>query len=376
MWMMIFFVLPFMGLGYVLWHIWQVLPLNNAWRWTIVGACIALFLSMFLVFSGAIEKMPLNIASVTYEIGTSGIFILLYLVMLFLLLDLGRLIHLFPKAWLFSNGYTSIGILAVMLTIFGYGNIHYYNKVKETIDIKTNKDISLTDDSLKSVSSKSHPIKIVLMSDLHLGYHNRKAEFKKWVDRVNAEKPDLILIGGDIIDISVRPLLEENMAEEFHRLKAPIYACLGNHEYYSGELKAQQFYKDAGIHLLRDSVTRIGNLCIIGRDDRTNLRRKSIADLIGNVNRNREFTILLDHQPYHLEEAEQNGIDFQFSGHTHHGQVWPISWITDAIYEDAFGPLQKGNTRYYVSSGMGIWGGKFRIGTRSEYVTLTISPRN
>ena len=369
MWMMIFFVLPFLGLGYTLWHIWQVLPFHNVWRWTIVAVCFVLFLSMFLVFSGAIEKMPLNLASIVYEIGTSGIFILLYLVILFLVLDLGRLVHLIPKSWLFSNGYTSIGIFAVMLAIFGYGNIHYYNKVREAIDIKTD---------------KVKPIKIVMMSDLHLGYHNRKAEFRRWVDMVNAEQPDLILIGGDIIDISVRPLLEENVAEEFHRLKAPIYACLGNHEYYSGEPKAQQFYKDAGIHLLRDSVARIGNLCIIGRDDRTNLHRKSIAEIIAKANdeqasaqgmridSKKDFTILLNHQPYHLEEAEQNSIDFQFSGHTHHGQVWPISRITDAIYEDAFGPLQKGNTRYYVSSGMGIWGGKFRIGTRSEYVVLTI----
>ena len=86
-----------------------------------------------------------------------------------------------------------------------------------------------------------------------------------------------------------------------------------------------------------------------------------------------DFTLLLDHQPYHLEEAERCGIDFQFSGHTHHGQVWPASWVTDALYEDAFGSLRKGGTRYYVSSGMGIWGGKFRIGTRSEYVVLTLT---
>jgi predicted MPP superfamily phosphohydrolase len=84
------------------------------------------------------------------------------------------------------------------------------------------------------------------------------------------------------------------------------------------------------------------------------------------------FTILMDHQPYKLEEAEQAGIDFQLSGHTHHGQVWPISWITDAIYECAFGQHQRGNTHYYVSSGIGIWGGKYRIGTCSEYVVATI----
>ena len=67
-----------------------------------------------------------------------------------------------------------------------------------------------------------------------------------------------------------------------------------------------------------------------------------------------KYTILLDHQPYHLEDAERYGVDFQFSGHTHYGQVWPISWIEDRMYEDAFGSLQKGNTHYYVSSGIGI----------------------
>lgn len=59
--------------------------------------------------------------------------------------------------------------------------------------------------------------------------------------------------------------------------------------------------------------------------------------------------------------------------HAHHGQVWPASWITDALYEKAYGGLKKGNTLYYVSSGIGIWGGKFRIGTQSEYVVLTVS---
>jgi len=96
-----------------------------------------------------------------------------------------------------------------------------------------------------------------------------------------------------------------------------------------------------------------------------------LTDLLQGVDRSK-YLIVLDHQPYHLDEAERNGIDFQLSGHTHHGQVWPISWITEAVYECAFGDYQRGNTRYYVSSGMGIWGGKFRIGTRSEYVVATI----
>lgn len=85
-----------------------------------------------------------------------------------------------------------------------------------------------------------------------------------------------------------------------------------------------------------------------------------------------KYMILLDHQPYHLEQAERWGIDCQFSGHTHYGQVWPINWVTDMVYENAFGPYQRGKTQYYVSSGLGIWGGKFRIGTQSEYVVAEI----
>ena len=65
-------------------------------------------------------------------------------------------------------------------------------------------------------------------------------------------------------------------------------------------------------------------------------------------------------------------MDFELAGHTHHGQVWPLNWVTDAIYEKAYGSMTKGRTHYYISSGIGIWGGKFRIGTQSEYVVATV----
>ena len=84
------------------------------------------------------------------------------------------------------------------------------------------------------------------------------------------------------------------------------------------------------------------------------------------------YTIVLDHQPYHLDRSAKAGVDFQFSGHTHYGQVWPISWITKAIYECSYGSYQLDSTHFYISSGIGIWGGKFRIGTQSEYVVLTL----
>lgn len=247
--------------------------------------------------------------------------------------------------------------MAFIFIVFLYGNLHYKHKHREEITLFSEKVTS--------------PTRIVMISDLHLGYHNRRAELHRWVDMINAEKPHVVLIAGDIIDGSIRPLREERMDEEFHRIKASVFACLGNHEYYSGEPEALQFYKDAGIELLQDSVVELADLCIIGRDDRTNKHRKSLGALMKQAHPS-DFCILLDHQPYYLEQAEKHHIDFQFSGHTHHGQVWPISWITESIYECAYGAYKKGETNYYISSGLGIWGGKFRIGTCSEYVVMTI----
>ena len=371
LWALVFFLLPVLGCAYVGWHVWRILPLANVWKSVVVvlmAACFALFVLNFVI---GLDRVPLPLARVMYDVGNSSLIILLYLFMLFMALDVVALVLHFVRPsggnFLRDSLPGTLCVLGFMVALFTYANIHYYNKVRVPMEIDTKGKVT-------------RPLKLVLMSDLHLGYHNGRQEFAKWVDKINAEQPDLVLIGGDIIDISVRPLIEEGVAEEFRRLKAPVYACLGNHEYYSGEPRAQQFYRDAGIHLLRDSVVTLpdyGNLTIIGRDDRTNAGRKSVAELMKECQDPQPpilggYQLLLDHQPYHLERTAKAGIDFQFSGHTHYGQVWPISWIEDAIYECAYGELTKSNTRFYVSSGIGIWGAKFRIGTQSEYVVLTL----
>lgn len=371
LWALVFFLLPVLGCAYVGWHVWRILPLVNVWKSVVVvlmAACFALFVLNFVI---GLDRVPLPLARVMYDVGNSSLMILLYLFMLFLALDVVALVLHFVRPsggnFLRDSLPGTLCVLGFMVALFTYANIHYHHKVRVPMEIDTNGRVT-------------RPLKFVLMSDLHLGYHNGRQEFAKWVDKINAEQPDLVLIGGDIIDISVRPLIEEGVAEEFRRLKAPVYACLGNHEYYSGEPRAQQFYRDAGIHLLRDSVVTLpdyGNLTIIGRDDRTNAGRKSVAELMKECQDPQPpilggYQLLLDHQPYHLERTAKAGIDFQFSGHTHYGQVWPISWIEDAIYECAYGQLTKGDTHFYVSSGIGIWGAKFRIGTQSEYVVLTL----
>ena len=358
MWILLFFVLPLAGLSYVLWHVWCLLPVGTPAKWAVVVACVMAFATIFLNFSRTIDSMPMPIARACYETGYSAVFVLLYLVIVFLLLDLGRLAGLVPRPWLYRNGVTAAVVAALTACVFIYGYANYMHKRRHAVELTTAKPLG-------------RDLRIVMMSDLHLGYHNPRAELAHWVDMVNAERPDLVLIAGDIVDMSLRPLRDDGMAAELRRIEAPVYACLGNHEYHSGLSESAAFLREAGVRLLRDGSAELGGLVLVGRDDRSNPRRKSLGALMRGVDRSK-YVILLDHQPYHLEQAERAGVDFQLSGHTHHGQLWPVSWITDALYEDAYGPWRRGRTHYYVSSGMGIWGGKFRIGTCSEYVVATL----
>ncbi len=344
--------------GFVSWHVWRVLPFSTPVKVVIMLLMLAALGCMVLQFKS--DGLPMPVATAMYEIGNSWLIIMFYLLMAFLLLDIGRLVHLVPATWLKDNAITTVALTGVMLTTFVAGNIHYHDKQRQEINLTTDKPLE-------------RPLKIVMLSDLHAGYHNRRAEVGRWVDMINAEHADLILIAGDLIDGKVRPLKEQGTAEELRRFNAPAIACLGNHEYITGIDKSLDLLKQTGINILRDDTTSIGNVTIVGRDDRSNFGRKSVEQLMQGVNR-KHYIIMLDHQPYHLEEAEHNGVDLQLSGHTHRGQVWPLNWVTKKMYECDYGQWQRGKTDYYVSSGIGIWGGKFRIGTDSEYAVITITP--
>ena len=344
--------------GFVSWHVWRMLPFSTPVKLIVLVLMLLALACMVLQFKS--DSLPLGMATAMYEIGNSWLIIMFYLLMAFLVLDIGRLVHLVPATWLRGNAITWLVLTGLMLVTFIAGNIHYHNKQRQEINLTTDKHLE-------------RPLKIVMLSDLHAGFHNRRAEVGRWVNMINAEKADLILIAGDMIDGNVRPLLAQGTAEELQRLNAPTIACLGNHEYITGIDKAMNLLEQTGIRILRDKSISIGDVTIIGRDDRSNRSRKSVAKLMQGVTRG-DYIILLDHQPFNLAEAEQNGVDLQLSGHTHRGQVWPLNWVTKKMYECDYGQWRKGKTDYYVSSGMGIWGGKFRIGTDSEYAVITVTP--
>ena len=118
-------------------------------------------------------------------------------------------------------------------------------------------------------------------------------------------------------------------------------------------------------------VTLPNGLQLIGRDDRSNRRRLSLSNLMEKVDNNKPI-LLLDHQPYEVAQKDSIGIDIQFSGHTHHGQVWPMSLLVENMYEQSHGYRQWPHSHVYVSSGLSLWGPPFRIGTDSDMAVMII----
>ena len=110
------------------------------------------------------------------------------------------------------------------------------------------------------------------------------------------------------------------------------------------------------------------DLYLAGRDDKHNPNRKELKDLLSTTAN--KPVIVLDHQPYHLEDAANNNVDLQISGHTHNGQFFPANLVVKSMFELGYGYLRKGNTHFYVSSGLGLWGPQYRLGSRSEMVVV------
>jgi len=248
------------------------------------------------------------------------------------------------------------------------GHINTYFPVIRKYEIPINKSAG----SLKELN-------IAVASDIHLGTIIGRKKMEMFAEKINSLKPDIILLPGDIIDEDIAPVLEDNMGSSLEMLKAKygVYAVTGNHEYIGGAEKAVEFLKKHKIKIIRDTSVFIDNsFYIAGREDSSSANfggkpRKILKDVIENVNFNFPV-ILMDHQPFNLDEARKAGIDLQLSGHTHHGQLWPLNLITALVYEKNWGLLKKDNTNYYISSGLGGWGPPVRTVNRPEIIHIKL----
>lgn len=319
-----------------------------------------LALQLFIVMALRHSNLPEFLPKLMFGIGTTWMVFVLYMTLALLTTDVIK--YLFVRN--LRHGFLiALGITAAILT---GGYINNLTPRVETIDIELDKP-------LKGTTT------IVAVSDLHLGYGTGKEKLKKFVKMINEQNPDLIIIGGDLIDNSLIPLYNEKMDEELRELRAPmgIYMAPGNHEYISGIEESYRFLERTPIKMLADSVVTLPNgLQLILRDDRHKYRESksslSLEHLMAKVDKERA-SFLVEHQPIQLSQIDEEEIDIVFCGHTHHGQIWPGNIATDIIFEQSHGYRKWNHSHIIVSSGLSLWGPPIRIGTKSDMIVFKVS---
>jgi predicted MPP superfamily phosphohydrolase len=292
------------------------------------------------------------------------------LLVVFGLIDIVRLINLGAKfssddlhtfrEWWMLGGHVAI----FLMFLIGYLNFHC-PRVR-TFDI-----------AALGVPLQGRTVRILLVSDVHLGYFVDKQRWRKWVKLMNSQGADLIILAGDVADNYFEPIAQQNMHEEFNLLTARygVWAVTGNHEYGHGNYMLLENYlrERTSVHYLRDTSELIDDaFYLVGRDDRTNGARLPIQSLINEFDRSKP-TILIDHQPVNLAEAEENGITLELAGHTHAGQFFPVTVVVPWIFENPHGLSRRGDTQYIVSSGLGLWGPQCRFTSNSEIVNINFT---
>lgn len=330
------------------------------WIYSIVYWLCAI--SMILVFIFRNTKIPISLSHILSNIGTGWLVFTLYMVLILLCFDLLRVFNI-------SVRFSFLISLCVTFCTLAYGYYRYQHPKTQVINIDIN----------KSLTNGTSSLKVVAVSDVHLGLGTTKKQLQKYVQMINAQHPDLIIISGDLIDNSITPVRVQNMEEELSALQAPlgIYMVPGNHEYISRIDECLDFISTkTPIHFLRDSIVTLPNgIQIIGRDDRSNSMRMGTAELLKQTNSDYPI-ILLDHQPYELSSSIEGKADLLFYGHTHDGQVWPMNLLTKRLFDISYGYEKRDQTNIYVSSGLSLWGPPFRIGTNSEMVVFNLSFNN
>lgn len=337
---------------------------------------IFIFLSSSYIIARVLERIMLSIASDVFTwIGSFWLAAFFYFLLFSISIDLLRLVNfvipVFPASWqsfefnktVFIISSSVVGILLIS------GFINARNPGIKTIDLKINKQL----ESKKELT-------IAFASDIHLGTLIGPRRTEKIVKKLNKLNADIILLGGDIVDEDLAPVIRNNLGASLEKLSAPlgVFGITGNHEYIGGVEQAVKYLSAHGVNMIRDTSVLINDMFyIVGREDRDSPRfagasRKEIVDLVQNIDFKKPV-ILLDHQPFELDKKQSAGIDLTLSGHTHHGQIWPLNYITKAIYEVSWGYKKKGDMHVYVSSGAGGWGPPVRIGNRPEIVKINLS---
>jgi predicted MPP superfamily phosphohydrolase len=291
----------------------------------------------------------------------------LYLFLSILLTDIVLLVNLLFKIVPFAKlknpdfrkkTFVLVLVLPVMVVIYGIINFNTIRTVNYRIEIPGR-------------ASAGRKVTIAFLADFHL-HDGIDIDFvRRYASKIKEINPDIVLYGGDIIEDRNAGQQITEYEKIMRDIKAPLgsFAVLGNHEHYSGN-DSGSFHAKSGIILLRDTVVTPGNLFNLGgRNDR---ERKPLNGLLQMAKPELPF-ILIDHRPTDVIDVSRSPVDVQFSGHTHNGQLFPINLITKSMYEISHGHRKIGNTHFFVTSGIRLWGPPVRTISRSEIVVVNIS---
>lgn len=224
---------------------------------------------------------------------------------------------------------------------------------------------------------------VMLISDVHIGHHRGRQYLSKIVEETNRLKPDLVLITGDLID-SKAAFLPEVLAP-LKDFEAPTYFVGGNHEQYVDPQKSFEMFSHYGINILHNTIAISNGLQIIGLDymnadettfdmhpsDNKNTIKSILAEL--SVDKDKP-SILLHHSPVGAQYVMDKGVDLMLSGHTHAGQMFPFTLLTDLIFPFNAGLHDLNQLKVFVSQGAGTFLSRIRLGTSNEINLLNLSP--
>jgi hypothetical protein len=216
-------------------------------------------------------------------------------------------------------------------------------------------------------------LRIAFAADFHLQEKTDIHFVRRFAKKISIINPDLMVFGGDIIEGD----REDEYMSAYDGIlrgintKYGVYAVLGNHEYYAGQDKGS-FFDKAGMKVLCDTIVVIDSLFnLAGRYDSHFNERKTVYDLLKSSTDSLPL-ILIDHRPTEIDQVSQTAVDVQLSGHTHDGQMFPINLITRRVYQLSRGYMKRGNTHFFVSSGIRLWGPPVRTTGKSEIMVIDI----
>ena len=355
---------------------------RNLYRWLSLifpGVNLVAFICIYVLLTAALIigfiPLPSFIRNVAGLVSAYWMGIFIYLLIFLLASDIvvlvGRLVRVIPNPpppdVMFFKGMAAV-VLTIAFVCYGLFNANqirfaYYELALEK-------------------GTPSDGLRLVLISDLHLGSMNAERNLAQIVESVNILEPDAVFIAGDIFNDAIGTLADPGRVMELFRsfdAVYGVYASVGNHDGGSKFGAIAEFLDQSGVKLLNDEcVTVDGRFVIAGRVDRSpiggldGVSRGEIADFLpsppGDIP-----VIVMDHNPARIGEYGGE-VDLIVAGHTHKGQMFPMNLITNAMYTVQYGHYQKdaGSPHVIVTSGVGTWGPPLRVGSNNEIVCIEV----